>query len=147
MMMDVIRRFRQLHHQMSTKLCLLSYSETAILQITRKSGNYISVSEIARASSSSLPSISRTLRQLRKKGYIDSCTDENDRRNTYVALTPAGQDILAKDMEQRKRFHAAVVQRMGEDEWNTMCRLVLTMHDCMQQELENWPDNQPVGKE
>ena len=123
MMMDVIRRFRQLHHQMSTKLCLLSYSETAILQITRKSGNYISVSEIARASSSSLPSISRTLRQLREKGYIDSCTDENDRRN------------------------AAVVQRMGEDEWNTMCRLVLTMHDCMQQELENWPDNQPVGKE
>lgn len=147
LMLEVIRRFRQLHHQMSTRLYLLSHSETAVLQGIRQMGARANVSDIARAMLASPPSISRTLRQLREKEYVDSRPDENDRRNTYVVLTPKGRAVLTKDMEQRQRFHAAVIQRMGQEQWDTLCKLMDSLYDCMRLELEEWPDEKPARKD
>ena len=140
LMVEALRRFRRLQNQMDTKLLILSQSETAVLQEIRLRGENANVSDMAHAMMVSPPAISRTLRQLREKGYVDSRPDEQDRRNTYVVITPRGQEVLSRDMDKRHQFHEAVLKRMGREDWETMCVLLKHFYHCMQQEMDEWPD-------
>ena len=83
--LDNMRRFRQLQMQLMGKLYTLSHSEIAVLQEIRHAGGNANVTDMARALVVSPPAISRTLRQLREKGLVDSRPDENDRRGGAAA--------------------------------------------------------------
>lgn len=147
LMLEAVRRFRQLQQQMNARMYILSHSETAVLQGIRQLGDKANVSDMARSMMVSPPAISRTLRQLREKGYVDSRTYEHDRRNTYVVMTPQGRDALSRDMEQRHRFQEAVIRRMGKEQWETLQHLAKNLYECMQQEIEEWSDDRSTGKD
>lgn len=145
-LLDHMRRFRQLQIQLMGKLYTLSHSEIAVLQEIRHAGGYANVTDIARTLMVSPPAISRTLRQLREKGLVDSRPDENDRRGTYVVMTPQGKEALQRDIAQRQCFFAAVSRRMGTEQWNQMSKLMEQLYESMRLELEQWPD-EPERKE
>lgn len=74
------------------------------------------MSEIARHKAVSLPTMSRSVDMLAKRGWVERCVDDSDRRQTLVRLTPAGHDLLA---ECRRRFEEVVDAKLaplsGED--------------------------------
>ncbi len=145
--LDNMRRFRQLQMQLMGKLYTLSHSEIAVLQEIRHAGGNANVTDMARALVVSPPAISRTLRQLREKGLVDSRPDENDRRGTYVVMTPTGEAALRRDMAQRQQFFAAVIRRMGPEQWKQMGVLMERLYESMRLELEQWPACEPERKE
>ncbi len=51
----------------------------------------IYVSEVARAMRQPMPAVSRGLRMMEQDGSIVRETDPNDRRKTFVRITPAGR--------------------------------------------------------
>ena len=95
----------------------------------------INVSEIARQQGISSPAVSRTLRSLEEKGYIHREVNERDRRNTYVYLTPAGENKSKETAKIIDDFMMAVIDRLGEDKFKRLVGLWNELADIAQDEL------------
>jgi DNA-binding MarR family transcriptional regulator len=52
------------------------------------------VSELARYKGVGLPTISKSIDMLVKRGWVERWVDKSDRRQTLVRLTPAGRKLL-----------------------------------------------------
>jgi DNA-binding MarR family transcriptional regulator len=52
----------------------------------------------------SLPTVSRSVEMLVRRGLVERWIDKGDRRQTLVRLTPAGRDALA-DVRRRAEEH------------------------------------------
>lgn len=68
------------------------------------------MSEIARHKAVRLPTMSRSVDMLVKRGWVERCVDDSDRRQTLVRLTSAGQALLA---DCRRRFEDLIDARLA----------------------------------
>ena len=64
------------------------------------------MSELARHQAVSLPTISRSVDMLVRRGWVERGTGRSDRRQSMVRLTPRGRRVLV-DMKQRAELHVA----------------------------------------
>ena len=62
-------------------------------------------------------------------------------------MTPTGEAALRRDMAQRQQFFAAVIRRMGPEQWKQMGVLMERLYESMRLELEQWPACEPERKE
>jgi DNA-binding MarR family transcriptional regulator len=70
----------------------------------------LTISELARAKAVSLPTMSRSVDLLARRGWVERCADDADRRQTLVRLTDDGRRILAVC---RRRFEDLLSARLG----------------------------------
>lgn len=70
----------------------------------------IRVGEAGALIGTSLPSTSRLISRLEKRGYLASGRDETDRRATNVWLTPAGEEVRAAVIRRRRQLMQAALQ-------------------------------------
>ena len=63
----------------------------------------------------SLPAVSRQLSSLEQKGLIERKTMPKDRRMTLVTLTPAGEKIIDRIIEQRDLHMEKLGAQVGEE--------------------------------
>ena len=68
------------------------------------------MSELARHKAVSLPTVSRSVDMLVRRGWVERCVDDSDRRQTLVRLTVDGRRILA---ECRRRFEDLLAEKLG----------------------------------
>ena len=59
----------------------------------------ITISELASRAKMLPSAISRTLKGLEERGYVERNINKNDRRNTYVELTAEGERLTEEDMK------------------------------------------------
>jgi DNA-binding MarR family transcriptional regulator len=64
------------------------------------------MSDLARHQAVSLPTISRSVDMLVRRGWVERGTGRSDRRQSMVRLTPRGRRVLA-DIQQRAERHVA----------------------------------------
>jgi DNA-binding MarR family transcriptional regulator len=64
------------------------------------------MSELARHQAVSLPTVSRSVDLLVRRGWVGRVSDQLDRRQSMVRLTPRGRRVLA-DIQQRAEQHVA----------------------------------------
>ena len=67
------------------------------------------MSELARHKAVSLPTVSRSVDMLVRRGWVERCVDDSDRRQTLVRLTVDGRRILA---ECRRRFEDLLAEKL-----------------------------------
>ena len=91
---------------------------SAISRIS-KSGD-VKVSDIARYLELSAPAVSRTMKSLEEKEYIERHTDKQDRRNTFVKLTTKGEKQLKAWMKVFEEFSEAIFARLGDEKSNQL---------------------------
>ena len=91
---------------------------SAISRIS-KSGD-VKVSDIARYLELSAPAVSRTMKSLEEKEYIERHTDKQDRRNTFVKLTTKGEEQLKAWMKEFEEFSEAIFARLGDEKSNQL---------------------------
>lgn len=94
------------------------------------------ISELVRRSHGSPPAISRTLRQLEQKGYLERVVDRADRRMTYVVLTAQGLAALDEAWERSRVQVSRVLDRMGEDNVNALIQQLNQLTDIILDEQE-----------
>src|SRR5512135_2050827 len=87
----------------------LTLAQWRVLVVVGQRRAPLRVGEIATRISASLPSTSRILRRLERRGLIATQRDERDRRATLVRLTPAGSAVRRKVMQVRQRTVAAAL--------------------------------------
>src|SRR5262245_13371318 len=64
------------------------------------------LSELARHQAVSLPTVSRSVDMLVRRGWVERTVDDTDRRQTLLGLTEQGRDKLA-DVKARAEAHIA----------------------------------------
>jgi DNA-binding MarR family transcriptional regulator len=62
------------------------------------------MSDLARHQAVSLPTISKSVGMLVRRGWLERWADKRDRRQSMVRLTPSGRRVLA-DIQQRAERH------------------------------------------
>ncbi len=76
----------------------------------------ITVSDLANYTDSSLPAVSRTLKQLEVAELIKREISEKDRRAISVLLTEKGESILTNEETRLKKFSERLCDTLGTEE-------------------------------
>lgn len=78
----------------------------------------MTISELAEKIHVSPPAISRSIKGLEEKGWINRFVDSNDRRTTFVVLTDLGESKYLMVKKQLKDFLNEVLENYDESELN-----------------------------
>ncbi len=119
------------------KICSLDLSELVIdmtpgelalvyhAAIHRKqtNGQNMTVAEAAEVLRVSVPAISRTLKNLERKGYVSRVTDESDRRSVRISITDTGNDVLIKNLRRSTQVMDDILARFTDEELHSMIAL------------------------
>jgi DNA-binding MarR family transcriptional regulator len=93
------------------------------------------MSELARHKGVGLPTISKSVEMLVRRGWVERWVDKSDRRQTMVRLTSAGRRILSECRHALEIFlderlaHLTSAERNAVDESLQLVRRVLTVED------------------
>ena len=74
--------------------------------LMRVAGAPCRMSDLARYQAVSLPTMSKSVDMLVRRGWVERVVDDDDRRQTMVGLTPRGRRVLA-DIKQRTERQVA----------------------------------------
>jgi DNA-binding MarR family transcriptional regulator len=77
--------------------------------LRRLSRSPCTMSELARFKEVSLPTMSRSVEMLVRRGWVERCVDAADRRQTLVQLTASGRRLLA---DCRRRAELLLAERL-----------------------------------
>lgn len=84
----------------------------------------ITVSDLAKYTDSSLPAVSRTLKQLESQHLISRDIGENDRRAISVTLTETGEMMLTREETRLKEYSDFIYETMGKEDVEQLRSLV-----------------------
>ena len=104
---------------MLTGISEIEFKTMSAISRISKSGD-VKVSDIARYLELSAPAVSRTMKSLEEKEYIERHTDKQDRRNTFVKLTAKGEEQLKAWMKIFEEFSEAIFARLGDEKSNQL---------------------------
>lgn len=105
-------------------------------QIPKKNGGAAAtVAGIAAQLGVSVPAVSRTLRSLQEKDWIERAIDEDDRRSVRVTVTERGSDILRENTSRVVAALNRVLSVFTEDEMRTIARLYGKFASSMEEQL------------
>jgi len=75
-----------------------------------------SVSSLAQVSGTGLPSVSKVVEALVKRGLVTRSQDPNDRRRVPLALTTQGQQVMQEIFNEAEVWLAARFERLDKDQ-------------------------------
>lgn len=104
--------------------------------VNKSEDGKITVSELARKTNVLPSAISRTIRGLEEKGYVERTINKSDRRNTYVELTDRGLEVMQEVRETMHDFGEAVLSKLDEDELSQLVAYLNNIYDIAQREIE-----------
>ena len=116
----IIARLHKLKFgNMLTGISEIEFKTMSAISRISKSGD-VKVSDIARYLELSAPAVSRTMKSLEEKEYIERHTDKQDRRNTFVKLTKKGEEQQKAWMKSFEEFSEAIFARLGDEKSNQL---------------------------
>nr|MDD6335397.1 MarR family transcriptional regulator [bacterium] len=145
---DAVHRFKKL--ALREKLGLIPESELVILMAVLSAGargdkRQCSVTEIARQLHVSPPAISRTLRRLREKHFVETIPDEADRRNLYIMVTGEGMAALDANRQKVSGLIGRALAHLEPGELDAFYRLFDKIYWAVRQELDTMGPPVPAG--
>ena len=70
-------------------------------------------------------------------GYVHRFPDEKDRRTVWIQLTQAGDELLKTSYHSMVAKLDAIMEKMGEEDTQTMFRVLDKLASIMEQETES----------
>lgn len=135
-------RFRKI--RMGKLFTDISHGEFILLQMIREYAvkhpleEGINVSKIAIQQKVSPPAVSRALSALEKKGWVERKVSKEDRRNTYVYITPEGERKAEESARVMDHFMLNVIRKMGREKVMLLIQLCNELSDTAEAELRQY---------
>lgn len=107
-----------------------------IAKSARKEEGKLNVSELADLMKAKTSAISRSLKGLEEKGYVERMINAKDRRNTYVTLTKQGEEKVHEVEEIFHSFGEAVVSRLNMEDIQRMIEVLDETYQIAVEEIE-----------
>lgn len=112
------------------------YMTLCAIRNGKRSGDRITISELAKQLHVMAPAVSRTLRGLEERNLVERVVCRSDRRNTYVVLTKNGEEILKKAQGQINDFAESVMEKMGKEDMERLMDYLDRLYQACEQEIE-----------
>lgn len=96
----------------------------------------VTVSEVVRYMRVAAPAVSRTLRSLEEKNYVERMVCEGDRRNVYVRVTEEGKEVLNECNRILSELLKSVTEKMGEEDMNRLIGYLNKLEQTAELEIE-----------
>ena len=102
----------------------------------------ITISELASRAKMLPSAISRTLKGLEERGYVERNVNKNDRRNTYVELTDAGKMVIEEARKTMAEFGKSVMAQVDEEDMKRLISYLDNIYRIAEKEIETrkWQD-------
>lgn len=102
----------------------------------KNNGETPTVAEIASQLDVSVPAISRNLKNLEAKGYIQRTPDSSDRRIVHISLTQKGEQVLTEKFRSMADVMERVLAQFTDEELETMLRLHVRFTTAVSQAID-----------
>ena len=136
---DMFRAMNQFHKlKFGDIMQNMNKADFIVMSVIMKKGqdDKMTISKLA-STARMLPSaISRTLRGLEEKGYVERTINKNDRRNTYVELTAEGKKQTSAVQREMRDFGKTVMAKLDEQEMNQLILYLNNIYSIAEKELE-----------
>ncbi|QGQ94046.1 MarR family transcriptional regulator [Paenibacillus psychroresistens] len=96
----------------------------SIRDISRKSDNGATVSEISKWLCVTSPTVTQIIKSLSSNGCIIRSTDSKDKRTTEIKLTEKGQQIVQKATESFNSLFSGLIDVLGKEQSDTLVSLL-----------------------
>lgn len=103
------------------------------------------VSEIARGLNVSVPAVSKMLRSLEEKEYIERKVNPKDRRSTIVSVTLKGKEAHKRVFREMDIFLERVIERFGEANVKELVHLLKRYTEIIGEESKRMKDRIKEG--
>lgn len=134
--MDVVNRYRRLLTQQLPRE--MTQGEFMLLHVIereqKKQG--IRMTELTKLLGSSKSAMSKSIRGLEEKGYVERRADEKDKRNVYICLSKKGSGVFRQSKIQMHQFMFRVIEVLGEKDMKEFIRLMNRFYDIVKEEKE-----------
>ena len=81
------------------------------------------------------PALSRTLKNLEQKGFVERSVDEKDRRNIYVTVLPKGLEVWLEENRKLYAFLQGVIETFTPEKADTFIKLLDEFYLVMDKKL------------
>lgn len=124
------------HADMDLRECDLTWSQAHLLRHLTRAGGEMSQKQIEKELEISHPTVVGLVQRLETKGFVESFTDEKDRRIKMVRLTEQAREHQ-HFMEERFREKEKLMTRgMSEEEVKELIRLLRELHANLEESKE-----------
>ena len=83
-----------------------------------------SASDLAEATCISMPSLSRIMSGLERRGLVKRRTDPADLRRTFIAIATPGKKLLREGAIESERIYANIARRLGSEQIGSLYALL-----------------------
>ncbi|MFF7191194.1 MarR family winged helix-turn-helix transcriptional regulator [Streptomyces sp. NPDC008222] len=102
----------------------LTRPEFDVLGTLRRTGHELTPGEIARETFSSGAAVTKRLKQLTERGFVERRGDTRDRRVAHVRLTDAGRDLVDAVLPEQLTYETAVLSGLDDQEQSHLASLL-----------------------
>ena len=110
---------------------------TMSMIMDKEENGKITISELATKAHVLPPAMSRTLRGLENKGYVERNVNKQDRRNTYVELTELGKEVAQHTRTSMCEFGRAVMDQLDEEEMKRLISYLNHIYVIAEKEIKD----------
>lgn len=94
-----------------------------------------SLKEICENQAFDKPDVTKAVKKLLELGYIESKTDENDKRISRLNITPKSDEILPRVWDIMLSMRTVIYKGFSEDEINTVNSLLQRINNNLSEDL------------
>lgn len=132
-----MNQFRRLKlSEMFPEVCKTDYFVLCTIMDKGENGQ-ITISELASRAKMLPSAISRTLKGLEERGYVERNINKNDRRNTYVELTAEGERLTEEARQIMADFGKSVMAQVDGEDMKRLISYLDNIYHIAEKEIEN----------
>ena len=108
------------------------------IQTMEKQGICVKVSDISDALNIPRPGVTRTVKEMETKGYLQKLSSPDDGRVTFITLTEAGKALSRKYNEHYFNELSSYLDDISEEDADCMIRTIGKFHEIMSERREHY---------
>ena len=109
-----------------------------VVQTLEKNSSHVRVSDISDALNLPRPGVTRTVKEMETKGYLQKIASPDDGRVTYIAVTEAGKQLSQKYNEQYFRMLVPYMDEISEEDAQCVIRTIEKFYQIMNERRETY---------
>lgn len=108
------------------------------IQSMERQGIQVKVSDISDAMNLPRPGVTRTVKEMEKKGYLQKTASEEDGRVTYLTVTEAGKNLFREFDEEYFSGLAPYLSEISDEDADCMIRTIGKFYEIMSERREHY---------
>ena len=108
------------------------------IQTMEKQGICVKVSDISDALNIPRPGVTRTVKEMETKGYLQKLSSPDDGRVTFITLTEAGKALSRKYDEHYFNELSSYLDDISEEDADCMIRTIGKFYEIMSERREHY---------